>query len=192
MMCSFNNSFVEPCPLFTTLMTGSETEGVHVELYVRSLAPRGIHPRQRAVIDTLGHLSERGIVDDHLIHVCGDQVPASRAEAVTAFGQFLLDRIAVFREWADRNDWSLDPGFGRREVDSSLTGHHIDVLTVPVMALAEYEGDDLRFVAPVSCDDTTWTIQDRLDALRARGTPDSADHLTDARTEPPHSPALVQ
>lgn len=186
MLCIFNNIFAPVCVLFTILMSGSMTEGLHVELYVRSLAPRGIQARQRAVIEHLAQLTDLGIVEGHRVLVCGQQIPAKRTDLVTEFGQFLHERVAVFSEWAERNGWSLDHAFAHRTVDSSLTGERTDVLALPAMALAEYEGDALRFVAPVTGDETQWTVQDRLDALLATGTPDSADPLPEVRTTPPH------
>jgi hypothetical protein len=162
------------------------TEGLYVELYVRSLAPRGIQSRQRAVIERLTQLTDTGVVEGHRVLVCGRQIPAKRRDLVTEFGQFLHERIAVFSEWAERNGWSLDHAFSRRTVDSAITGETTDVLALPAMALAEYEGDALRFVAPVTSADAQWTVQERLDALLATGSPDSADRLPEARTTPPH------
>ncbi len=171
-------------------MTGGQTEGVHVELYVRSLAPHGGLPQQRAVLDTLAHLRQRGIVEDYEVIVCGRQMPATAREVATEFGRFLIERIGVFAEWAEQNGWSLEETFKRRTIDSSITEQTTDVVTLPVMALAEYDSDHLRFVAPVTGEESQWTVQDRLDALRREGAPDSADRLSGARTPPPEKPSL--
>lgn len=173
-------------------MSGSTDSGVDVELYVRSLAPRGVHPRQRAVIETLAELTDSGIIDHYRIHVCGRQIPASRAADSTEFGAYLRNRIDVFREWADRNGWTLDEAFQHRCFESELTGESVDVLTLPVMTLAEYDQDALCFVSPVESEETTWTVQDRLDALRARADSDTADHLADARTNSPRGPTPLR
>ena len=162
------------------------TEGLHLELYVRSLAPRGFQSRQRAVVERLTQLTETGVVEGHRVVVCGRQIPAKRTDRVTEFGQYLHDRIATFSKWADRNGWSLDHAFAHRTVESSITGETMDLLVLPAMALAEYDGDALRFVAPVTSADAQWTVQDRLDSLLATGSPDSADPLPEARTTPPH------
>lgn len=166
-------------------MSGSKTAGVHVELYVRSLAPRGVRPHQVAVIETLDSLVDQGSIDRYTVHVCGRHAPATLAETTTEFGVFLLNRVADFREWAERNGWSLGPLFETRTVDSSITGEQRDVLELPVMAMAEYHEDDLRFVAPCSTDEREWTVQNRLDALSARGDPDTTKRLPAGSADPP-------
>jgi hypothetical protein len=172
-------------------MTGSTADGVYLELYVRSLAPRGLQPRLRAVIHQVSELTAEGIIDGYEIYVCGHRVPASVDETTTEFGTFLLDRIDVFSDWATENGWSLDRTFERHHVESTLTGETIDVFSLPVVALAEYEGSDLCFVAPVCTEDSQWTVQDRLDTIKAEQLADSAERLADARTPSPESPALV-
>lgn len=171
--------------MFSVLMTGDTEGGVHAELYVRSLAPRGVRAQQQGVIERLEHLTERGTIEGYAVHVCGKQVPAEPDAAVTDFGAHLLDRVAVFEAWARRNGWSLGGLFDRRELDSAITGEHTEVLVMPVMALAEYEGDDLRFVAPCSTGGTECSVQDRLDDLLAGDPPVEADPLGQVRERPP-------
>lgn len=192
MMCSFNNAFAFVCALCTPLMTGSLKPGVHVELYVRSLAPRGLQEGQRVVLETIESLKRSGTLTDHTLYVSGAEIPATPAETVTDFGKFLLNRAAVFSAWADKNDVSLGKLFERRSIHSSITGEHRETLVFPVMALAEYEGTDLRFVAPCTVDGTSVTVRDRLDELRA-GTEIETVCLPDAHASPPNpSQPLVQ
>lgn len=165
-------------------MTGSPKPGVHVELYVRSLAPRGLQEGQRAVLETIESLEASGTLTDHRLYVCGAEIPATPVETATEFGEFLLNRTAVFSAWADQNDVSLGKLFEHRSIDSSITGEHRETLVFPVMALAEYEGTDLRFVAPCTVDGTTVTVRDRLDELRA-GIEVESDLLPDAHSSPP-------
>lgn len=168
-------------------MSGSTSEGVTAELYVRSLAPRGVRPKQEAVIDSLEQLTDGGPLDGYTVHVCGKQAPATPADATTEFGTFLLNRVAVFTQWAEMNDASLGSLFQRRTVDSELTGEHGEVLDLPVMALAEYEGSALRFVTPCSGPEREWTVQQRLHALERTAEPDTSDRLPGARATPPAS-----
>lgn len=161
-------------------MTGDPSRGVHAELYVRSLAPRGAEDRQATVLETLDKLADRGALVDYDVRVCGQHVPATPAEAGTDFGRYLLNRIAVFSEWADRNGYSLDPLYDHQRIDSSITGYTRDVITMPVMALAEYEGADLRFVTPCAVDGEIVTVEDRLDELRTGGDVETTS-LPDAR-----------
>jgi DNA-binding Lrp family transcriptional regulator len=173
-------------------MTGDTTGGIHAELFVRSLAPRGVRTRQQAVVERLQELTERGTVGGYTVHVCGKQVPARAADATTEFGAYLLDRIGVFEKWADRNGWSLESLFERHSLDSSITGEHTEVIVMPVMALAEYEDDDLRFVAPCSTGEQRCSIQDRLDDLLADDRPTEADRLTEVRNPPPTTGAPIR
>lgn len=173
-------------------MMGSTNRGVYVELYVRSLAPRGVLDRQRAVVASIERLAAEGRVSGHTVRVCGREIPATGAGTTTDFGDFLLDRIAAFSSWADRNDYSLGRLFDERTLDSSLTDEHRETVAVPVMALAEYEGADLRFVAPCSADGTTITVRDRLEELRV-GTQRETAVVPDVYGGPSEEkPTLVQ
>ena len=192
MTCIFENTFGYLCVLFTSLMTGSSRRGVYAELYVRSLAPRGVMDRQQAVLDSVATLAARETLTDYRVYVCGSEIPATPAETTTEFGEYLLERTAVFAAWADRNGYSLGTLFERRSVHSSLTGQHRETLVFPVMALAEYVGTDLRFVAPCSADDETVTVHDRLAELAA-GIDVETTVLPDVRATPPEpSKPLVQ
>jgi len=167
-------------------MTGDLRRGVHAELYVRSLAPRGATDEQAAVLETLEALSDRDTLADYQVHVCGEQLPATHADAGTAFGQYLLNRIAVFSEWAERNGCSLGKLYERRSIDSAFTGTTHDVIRLPTMALAEYEGTDLRFVAPCTIDGETISVRDRIDELLA-GREMRRMLFPGARAEPPET-----
>ena len=174
------------------LMMGSTNRGVHVELYVRSLAPRGALDRQQSAVQLIEQLAGEGRLSTYSVHVCGREIPATPGETTTDFGAFLLNRVAVFSMWADRNGYSLGRLFDRRTLDSTITDEHRETLVMPVMALAEYEGTDLRFVAPCSVDGTSLTVRHRLNELHA-GEHRDATPLPDAHAPPPdEKPPLVQ
>jgi hypothetical protein len=162
----------------------------HVELYVRSLAPRQARQQQDAVIDRLVDLEREGRIDEFTLLVWGRQVPASPARTRTDAGLFALNRIAVFTEWADGNGYSVDEQFQRRTVDSTITDETYQVVTVPVMTLAAYRDEDLQFVAPVSGPDGDVTVQDRLAELATDATP-TVDSLDQAYASPPRGLTLV-
>lgn len=159
---------------------------VRLELYVRSLHPGTAGDRQETVIERLQELEREGVVDASQVLVWGDRMPGSPAEARTDAGLFALNRAAVFAEWADRNGFSVDE-FEHQHIESRLLGESYRTLSVPVMTLAEFEGGDLRFVAPVSGPEGTVTVLDRLDRLAAEGDGATADYepLTGAYAEPP-------
>lgn len=144
----------------------ADDDRVHVELYVRSLAPDQAQSCQDAVIEKLNRLRDESRIDEFRLLVWGKGAPASPADARTVAGLFALNRVAVFSEWAERNGLSLDDHFQRRIVDSSITGEHYRTVRFPIMTLAEYHGPDLSFVAPASGDDVQYTVTDRLEAHR--------------------------
>lgn len=164
---------------------------VHVELYVRSLAPRGLRDRQAVVVDALEKLADREAISEYTVHVCGEALPATPAETVTDFGTYLLNRVAVFQKWADENDYSLGSLFEHRTVNSTLLGETRERVVLPVMALAEYKGPDLRFVAPCRTTDGHVTVQERLDQLRDEVGVEAIP-LRNAHASPPSSVPLIE
>lgn len=155
--------------------------GATAELYVRSLAPRGAREKQERVVAKLDRLTDCGAFADYTITVCGGQVPASPTATSADFERELRNRIADFHAWAATNGWSLGPLFERKVVGSMVSEETREVFVVPLMALAEYEDDRVRFVAPCRTGETYWTVQDRLDALAHSARSASLD----TREDPP-------
>jgi len=149
-------------------MTTDRDQGrVRVELHVRSLAPRAGKRRQNSVIDRLEDLESEGYVDEWTVDVWGRQVGLSAAAARTDAGQFVLERVAAFRDWADDTGRSVASFFETRHVDSGITGEQYTALVLPSLTLAEYRDGDLAYVAPCSDGDEVTTVTDRLDVLAA-------------------------
>lgn len=174
-------------------MPESQSQGVHLELFVRSLSPGGgARDRQAAAIRRLEELETRGTIDSFTVHICGRELPARPADAVTEFGTYLLNRIAVFQEWAAVNGRSLARLFEPEHVSCAMTGEDYTRIVMPVMALAEYEDGALRFVSPCAGDERTWSVPDRLAHLVDEGgEADGAEPLGAARAEPPDSQLLT-
>ncbi|MHB9287763.1 HTH domain-containing protein [Halobacteriales archaeon Cl-PHB] len=173
-------------------MSGSHAEGVQVEVFVRSLAPIGAGRPQKTVVRTLERLTDRGTVDDYRVTVCGKEVPADRDQAVTAFCERLLDCVDAFEAWAERNDRALHGVFDRKEAHSSITGEDRVYRVAPVLAVAEYEGTDLRFVAPSVGDGRQVSVIDRLEELEGMAEFTDAEPLPDVRDEThTHRPPTV-
>jgi len=173
----------------------TDEEPVRLELYVRSLLARQANSQQDEVIERLNALEAEGLVDEYQLVVWGRQAPASPAQARTDAGVFTLNRVAVFSEWAAANGLSVDEHFERRNVESSMVGESYQAVRFPIMTLAEYHGQDLAFVAPATEAETTYSVQDRLDAIEA--TADAEDRaaavqtLDRAYSEPPHQLTLT-
>ena len=147
-------------------------ETVTVDLHVRSLAPRGGRAQQNAVIEQLDALESAGRIEEFSVHVWGRQVSLSTAAANTDAGQFVLDRVDQFREWAAETDRSIDSFFETRRVKSEVMDEEYAALVLPALTLAEYRDGDLAYVAPCSDDGTVCTVEDRIDALAASGVTD--------------------
>jgi len=144
-------------------MVGDTTR---VELFVRSLSPAGARDRPAAVIDRLDALVEAGHLDNHSVFVWGTEVGLSTSVAGPERTELVLDRVGQFRAWAaDRN--AALAGVETREA-STLTGETYTALSLPVLALAEYDGDRLVGVAPCRTEHENRTVEGRLEALEAR------------------------
>jgi hypothetical protein len=150
-------------------MVGDTTR---VELFVRSLSPTGARARPLVVIDRLDDLTESGRIDDYAVFVWGKEVGLSTSVAGPERTELVLDRVGQFRAWAaDRNAALV--GFETREA-STLTGETYTALSLPVLALAEYDGEQLVGVAPCRTEHEDRTVERRIEALEA----------TAERTEP--------
>lgn len=158
--------------------------GKQLELYVRSLAPRGRRSQQAAVLDRLQTLSMNDEIADYEVYVCGKRLPANPEETRTDFGAYLHNRIAVFELWAAHNDIPLDSLFRRQRIDSTLSGESEPELIVPTMLLAEYEGSSLQFVAPCETDTRSWSVVDRVKTIDGRKAQDDTEPLEDAIGDP--------
>ncbi|KOX91903.1 hypothetical protein AMS69_15235 [Haloarcula rubripromontorii] len=146
----------------------------HIELYVRSMLPDGAHERQEAVIDRLQTLDENDHIDGFNVIVWGKQIAPQSAAARTAEGKYILNRVAEFKQWALSHNVSLDSFYQDTTVDSEAAESAYDAMALPVMGLAEYDGNELVHVAPCTKDDIVHTIMDRLDRLEV-GQPPALD-----------------
>jgi DNA-binding Lrp family transcriptional regulator len=172
-------------------MSESPTAGVHLELFVRSLCPEGCRSSQAAAVRRLEELEAEGTIDDYTVQVCGRAVPPRPSDAVSEFGTYLLNRIAVFREWAAGEGRSLGAHFQPETVRSTVTGTEYERIVFPIMSLAEYEDGALRFVSPCEGSERTWSVPGRLEYLAAEGeTGARTERLAGASEEPPDTRLL--
>jgi hypothetical protein len=149
-------------------MTG--TDGPRIELYVRSLLPDGAHGRQEAVIERLERLEAEDEIAGFSVIVWGKQIAPESAGAHTEEGEYILNRVAEFKQWALSNNVSLESFYQRQSVENETSADSYDAMVLPVMGLAEYEDGELRHVAPCTDGDEVHTITDRLDRIE-RGEP---------------------
>lgn len=141
-------------------------ESLELELYVRSLTPTECRNRQADVVRRLAQLEVDGRIDDVTVEVWGRQLAVDDAHR-TEPGRRISDRIDAFRTWAADTGRSVDRQFPVERVSSTLTGDEYTRIGFPTMTLAEYEGDDLRFVSPCTDDGAVCTVEDRLTAIES-------------------------
>lgn len=145
-------------------MTGSSSAPT-AELFVRSLAPHGARQRQERIVERLDVLVDSGVLQDWQLRIWGEAVRPDGPTSRTETARFVLGRVAAFREWADAAGVSLDPFLVEQTVDCVFTDEHCRVVSLPALALAEYEDGTLRHVAPHTTDDGQCTVIERLDTL---------------------------
>ena len=165
--------------LVITMDGDSKPPPRRVELYVRSLQPEGYCQQQASLLDRVAGLVARDVVSERQVHVCGCQVPASVADANTTAGVWILTRISQFRQWADRNDCTLEPAMEDRDVGESLVDTGYRAVRLPAILLAEFRGTELCCVTPHRADETVRTVADRIAQLED-GDPTEFEPLPDA------------
>jgi hypothetical protein len=155
----------------------TESTSPRIELYVRSLLPDGAHNRQEAVIERLQRLDAEDRISDFSVIVWGKQIARESAGARTDEGEYILNRVAEFKQWALSNNVSLESFYQRHAVENDVTDEEYTAMVLPVMGLAEYEGEELRHVAPCTDGDTVHTIMERLDRLE-KGEPTALEQAS--------------
>ena len=148
--------------------TTSATDPVRLELYVRTLSPSGARARQEAVLERLQRLEDEGHIDDVYVKVWGKRIDPTTAAADTDQGQFILNRIAEFKQWALAENTTLESFYQTHEQSSSITGQDHTTIVLPKMGLAEYHGNELAQVAPCTDGDAVYSVIDHIDDLERR------------------------
>jgi len=139
------------------------TDTRRVELFVRSLSPGARNPGTTH-LPRLRRLADEGTLDLS-VSVWGREVGLSTTASRTDTGQYVLDRVAAFREWADASGVCVEPFFETREVESGLTGESYTALVLPATCLAEYREGELCHVAPYTSGSAVHTVADRVRLL---------------------------
>lgn len=139
-------------------------DATRLELYVRSLSPNGAGPSQDAVVASLDRLERAGAIDDYSVRVWGDALPLDSATARTGAGRWISRSVQRFREWVTARDATVPGAFERRETHT-LADEGCEVLTLPVLLLAEYRGEELVSVTPRIEDGALYTVADHVGSL---------------------------
>jgi len=135
-----------------------DSDGIEVDLWVR----RPVCGPRTTVIDRLSALRTAGAVADFDVTTWPEEIALTGDNRQ----EDLLATIEGFEDWAADRGLSLRPPFETRTV-SRLVGDSEDVLTMPMLLAAAYEGEDLVGIYPCTDGTKTWTIPEFLDALEA-------------------------
>lgn len=130
------------------------------EVYLRTDVI-GSDEAQRRVLDRIGRLDANDVFDAAALEATwqGVEIDAddARPEAIRTYEEF--------REWAEANDFTLEPAFDRRERYVEGTTERREAVIFPVVALAIYVGEQLRAVLPCSDEFTHYTVQEALEGF---------------------------
>lgn len=141
------------------------SEPTRVELWIRSLCPRGQVGTNEQLVTQLERLHEAEVIGSFEVHVSGNRLPLSTAVSRTSVGKQALGRYGQFRRWADEAGCSINEFFEVRDVQIECTDESVTTLVFPSAALAEYEGDTLCNLTPRVDGGTVHTVRDRLAEL---------------------------
>jgi hypothetical protein len=141
----------------------------NVELWVRSLARPAVCRQQSDLVSRLDRLADRDVIGGFDVRVWGREMVLSSGTVRTAPGRRFTNRYERFRRWADHRDASIEPFFERKDVASDITGEEFTVVVFPVVALAEFDGDEVVHVAPCDRETGVVTVQERLATIEAAG-----------------------
>lgn len=159
------------------------TDNTHLraELYLRG-DTYGTFDAQQQVLNRVKRLEANGVFSDSMVAGEWQRIRTMAEDKRTG----ALATHAEFRDWAQRNDSSLEPAFERRTRSYVGMEEVDDIVVFPVVSLAIYDDRQLQAVFPCSNGDHTYTVGDALDAFE-RGDEEwlaQFDSVTVGRTEP--------
>lgn len=158
---------------------GPLPESPSVAVYVRG-AP-GCREHERAVIETLESLTESGVLDELTVRAWPEKVSLTGAGASHTD---LVEDYQTFAAWADANDASIRPPFVVRDVDSSITDEHDEVLVTPSLLVAVWADGDLVSVYPHCHEDGVASVEDGLAPFLDAAADVDAQQLVAGRAAP--------
>ncbi|WP_255198782.1 HTH domain-containing protein [Halorarius litoreus] len=118
--------------------------------------------RRRAVVARLEELQSNGWLDRFSVRTWPSRV------TLEGPNEDVVSVVHRLERWADEAGVSLGPCFEWREYDCTFTDESGELVSLPVVALAVYEDDDLVDVAPRVETSTVVTVDELLDELGQR------------------------
>lgn len=143
--------------------TTTSTDPVRVEVFLRTRTPPDVVERLRTLVERARQLEATDAVTDVHVRTWAPVRPA--LEELSDSGPSVALTVNAFRSWADREGYSLRPGFARRETSSLIEDRPAAEIQVPIVSVAVYEDDTLQCVAPCADGERTYTVAECLEAL---------------------------
>ena len=134
-------------------VSGSDIE---VDLWVR----RPVCGPRTTVIDRLGALRTRGVVEDFSVSTWPEEIVLTGENRQDG----LLETVETFEDWAADHGLSLRPPFETRTA-SLLVGDSQEVLTTPMLLAVAREDGDIAGIYPCTDGTETWTVEEFLDGI---------------------------
>lgn len=154
---------------------------LRAELYLRG-DTYGTFDAQQAVLNRVKRLEANGVFSDSMVAGEWQRIRTMAEDKRSG----ALATYEEFEDWAQRNDYSLEPAFERRNRTYVGLDRIEDVVVFPVVALAVYEESQLEAVFPCTDAQRTYTVGDALEAFESGDENWLAqfDSVTVGRTEP--------
>jgi len=131
-----------------------DADGTRVVLWTR----RPVCGPRTEIIDRLSSIRATGGIDDFTVRTWPDEVAISEHTRHSR----VVETYEQFRSWAEEAGVTISPPFDRRTA-TTLVGRSEEVLALPVLCLAVYDGG-LCGVYPCTDGDETLTVTDYVDA----------------------------
>lgn len=169
-----------------SMTLAADAEPVRAVLRLRTLSSSGLNPPQVEVIDRLQTLSESE--DSPIVKFDFEVWGTSRGLTQTADRDpgDTRELVAEFTQWADAHEYTLQPAFGWRSVNSETDGErpHGQIVT-PLITLAVYNetGERLQAVYPHADGDQAHTIHEGVEALESMVGPGDDEQSGDKQNE---------
>lgn len=140
-----------------------------VEAFLRAGPVFGVEHQREAVVDRLDAMERAGDIARYDLRFWGRAVRPEGPLADTEFQRRILERVEEFERWLRDNDMETEYTFDHRTVDSPVAGERYEVVALPAVCLAVYEGGTLTCVSPCHDGERTDTVVDCLARLEGEG-----------------------
>lgn len=133
---------------------------LRLELYARRDA-FGARTQQQRLFERVRRLEGRPGIEGTRVRRWPDRIIADETTAVVGL-------VREFETWAMEHDRSLEPCFGRREVEPGFADERYEQIVLPIVCLAVYRDGRLDRVAPHVDGGRPYTVPDCIAELEER------------------------